>query len=147
MEINGLKLPDAFIQDVQENKFKREIGCWKLKEEFDAFGNHLETEIGKVYTDIDEINRETENLSKHYVPDGFYGDPTESFSEEPGFIPDITDFSKIVCFAMSFDAADFCFDFRDDINEPSVIWWDDVYWRRIASNYKEFIALFDFTKI
>ena len=63
-------------------------------------------------------------------------------SREPGFISYITDFSEIVCFGMDGSGAYFCFDFREDKNKPSVIWWSDVYWRRIAPDFEAFVRLF-----
>ena len=145
MEINELKLPALFVRNAHEGKFHREFGSWELKKKVDAFGNYLETEIGQVFIDIDSIIRETKDLPEHFAPDGFYGEPVEDGEKEPGFIPDIIDFSKIVCFAISGDGSCFCFDFREDKNNPSIIWWDDVYWRQIATNYETFIILFNFS--
>jgi hypothetical protein len=144
MEINELKLPVTFVQDIHEGKFQRVIGSWQLKENVNAFGNHLETELGGVYKDPKSITQETKLLPKHFAPELFV-EPSE-WQNQPGFIPDILDFSKIVCFGMSGDGAPFCFDFREDENNPSVIWWDDAWWVRIAPNYESFIGLFDFSK-
>jgi hypothetical protein len=144
MEINGLKLPAMFVQDIHEGKFQRVLGSWQLKENVNAFGNHLETEIGDVYEDPKSIIQETNLLPKHF-PSEFFVEPSE-WQNQPGFIPDILDFSKIVCFGMSGDGAPFCFDFREDENNPSVIWWDDAWWVCIAPNYESFIELFDFSK-
>ena len=79
------------------------------------------------------------------MPDGYYGEPSE-WQNEPRFIPDIVDFSKIVCFGMSADGAPFCFDFRDNLEQPSVIWWADAYWRRVAPDFDSFVALLDLDK-
>jgi hypothetical protein len=65
------------------------------------------------------------------------------FSDAPGFIPYIFDFSHILTFANSGDGALFCFDYRDHDVKPSIIWWDDAYWRRVAPSFKEFLSLFD----
>ena len=143
MKINGLKLPDLFVQDAREGKFQREFGSWQLKENVDAFGNHLEADIGQVYIEADLIIRETKNLPKYFAPDGFYGEPDEDCEKKPGFIPDIIDFSKIICFAISGDGSCFCFDFRDDKDNPSIIWWDDIYWRQISPDYETFVILFN----
>ena len=104
----------------------------------------METEIGDVYEDTKSITRETNNLSEGFPP--YALDEPNEWENKPGYISYITDFSKIVCFGMSGDGADFCFDYREDANNPNVIWWDDVYWRRIAPNYDSFIVLFDFSK-
>lgn len=84
-------------------------------------------------------------LPKHFAPDGFYGEPSVE-ADAPGYIPDIVDFSKIVCFGISGDGAPFCFDFRDNESNPSVIWWDDVYWRRVAPDFASFLELFDISR-
>jgi len=140
--INGLKLPNSFIETLRKGTLRRNIGSWNLRKEVDAFGNHLESELGEVYKNEDAIVRETELLPKGFEPNGCYGEPSES-KDKPGFIPDILDFSKIVCFGTSGDGAPFCFDYRDNSEEPSVIWWDDVYWRRIAPDFDSFLALFN----
>src|SRR5688572_4429467 len=142
MIIEGLRLPEAFVQAVRQGKLKREIGSWPLKEDVDAYGNPLETELGYVYEDEMTIAQETAELPQHFQPDGCYG--TDECANEPGFVRDITDFSNIVCFGIAGDGAPFCFDFREDRHEPSIIWWDDVYWRRIAPNFEAFLNLFDF---
>jgi hypothetical protein len=145
MEINGLKLPASFVQDIQERKFQREFGVWELKQDFDAYGNKLETEIGDVYDNSESLVRETNSISKYFPPDAICDEHNE-WENEPGFIPDINDFSQVVEFAVGGDGSPFCFDYRDDTNNPSIIWWADAYWRRIAPNYKTFIELFDFSK-
>lgn len=142
MKINGLQLPKAFVQAVKDGALRRKYGSWLLREEKDAYGNRLETELSTVYESEDELRQATAKLNEGYQADGCYGGPSE-WESEPGFIADITDFIKIICFGMSGDGADFCFDFRDDANKPSVIWWADVYWRRIAPDFDSFIALFD----
>jgi hypothetical protein len=65
-------------------------------------------------------------------------------AKEPGFLFDITDFSKIVQFGCSAGGAPFCFDFGEDLQEPSVILHDDSYarWRRIAPSFDRLISLF-----
>lgn len=144
MEIKGLKLPNLFIEDVEKGNLQRAIGSWQLRSNIDAYGNHLETDLGFVY-DFETIIQETNNLPKDFALDGFYAEQSE-WESEPGFIPDIIDFSQIVCFGISGDGAPFCFDFRDDLSNPNVIWWDDVYWRRIAPSYKAFKGLLDFKR-
>jgi hypothetical protein len=139
--INELKLPDSFVELIRENTFQPNIKA-TLRENVDAFGNFLETEIGSIYESEDAIIRETNLLPEHFVLDGCYGEPGDSDSE-PGFIPDIVDFSNIICFGASGDGAPFCFDYRDNLKEPGVIWWADVYWRRIAPDFDSFLELFN----
>lgn len=49
----------------------------------------------------------------------------------------------MICFGISGDGAPFCLDYRTSENEPSVIWWDDIYWRKVSPNFKEFLALLE----
>ena len=56
---------------------------------------------------------------------------------------DIVDFSQIVCFAIAGGGEPFCFDFRESPNPPSVIWWDDVFWRKVSPEFEAFLQLFD----
>ena len=115
-----------------------------MKQAADAYGNPLETELGEVYDDEKVIIKSTKELSEHFKPNEFYGEPGGGEEEnEPGFIPDLADFSNVVCFGISGDGAPFCFDFRDNVENPSVIWWADTYWRRVAPSYEAFIRLFD----
>ena len=142
MEINGLKLPPSFLNAIREGIFHKEVGSWSLKRDVDAYGNPLETELAEVYGSKEKIIQATAELNQHWKSDGCYGEPSE-WSNAPSFIPDIIDFSKIVNFGMSADGAPFCFDFRDNVENPSVIWWADVYWKRIAPDFEAFVELFD----
>ena len=142
MEVNGNKLPNAFIEGINDNIFSREVGSWLLKEEVDSYGNQLETELGKVFDNLKKIMDETSNLNKDFTPDGVYGSESE-WKKEPGFIDDITDFTKIVTFAIDGGGSPFCFDFRGSEESPKIIWWADCYWREISPNFEEFISLFE----
>ena len=144
MEINGLKLPVSFVEAIHNGNLRRKIGSWLLREEVDAYGNKLESELGEIYESEDALIQETNLLPKHFAPE-YFVEPSE-WQNEPGFIPDIIDFSKIVCFGMSGDGAPFCFDYRENLEEPSVIWWADAYWRRVAPDFDSFVALFDLDK-
>ncbi len=140
MIVNGLKLPEGFVRLLESGRLKRDAGCWELKRNVDAYGNPLETELAEVFSSGDEMAGATSELAEYFMPEGNYGDEEQ---DEPGYMPDISDFTKIVRFANSSDGAPFCFDFRDDPEAPSVIWWDDAYWRRVAPDFNSFINLFD----
>lgn len=142
MQINGHSLPESFVAAVKSRGLCRKVGSWALKDSVDSFGNKFEAELGRVFSSEEEISLETAKLNKFFQSDGCYGEESE-YSEEPGFIRDITDFSDIVAFAISGDGAPFCFDYRNDMNQPEIIWWDDVYWRKVSDDYDEFIALFE----
>ena len=145
MGINGLKLPSAFIQDLQSGRLFRERGSWELKKDESAYGEPLQTELGNVFENLAQIQKATDELPEGYAflsvedAEGY----TETCGVQPGEIPYFWDFSKIVCFAIAGDGAPFCFDYRENHKEPSVIWWADAYWQRVAPNYTSFIQLFD----
>ena len=142
MNINGNELPSTLVTKIISKELVRNIGCWELHKSNDSFGNKLETEIGLVFRDEEELQKETDKLKQHFVPDGFYGSSNE-WKNESGYIEDITDFTKTVCFATSADDSPFCLDYRySDV--PSVIWWDDVYWRKISQTIEDFFELFEF---
>lgn len=142
MKINEFELPSSFVEIISKNKLPQKIGSWNLLRNIDAYGNFLESELSEIYKTEIAIRQETNLLQKHFVLDGYYGEPSE-WQNSPGYIDDIIDFSKIICFGMSGDGAPFCFDYRDNSKQPSVIWWNDVFWRRIAPNFDSFIALFN----
>lgn len=143
MKIKGLDLPSSFVEIIRLGNLRREYGCWNLREEIDAYGNPFESELCDIYDSELKIIEETNDLLKYFSSDGFYGEPSE-WENEPGFIPDITDFSEIICFGVAGDGAPFCFDYRNKSSEsPSIIWWNDAYWRRIAPNFEVFIDLFN----
>lgn len=52
-------------------------------------------------------------------------------------------FAGIVCFGVSSDGSPFCLDCREDASLPSIIWWDDCYWRRVAPTMPTFLKLLD----
>lgn len=147
MIINGLKLPESFVKAINSSLFYREVGSWELKQNRDFFGNFLETELGYVYSDLDEIKKHTDEQQKYFPSEyAFEDDSEEEYKNRSEYVPYILDFSKIVEFGISGDGAPFCFDFRENLQEPSIIWWDDVYWRKIAPSFDTFIKLFNLDK-
>jgi hypothetical protein len=141
MKINGLEIPAVLLRAFETKKFQFKVGSLHLKEDKDSFGNKLETEIGQIYREKPQIQKETDNLSAGFELNGVYGEESD-YCNEPGFIADIVDFRHVVVFAISSDGSPFCLDYRRDIQSPSVIWWDDVYWRKISDNVDSFLSLF-----
>jgi hypothetical protein len=142
VQVNGLYLPDSFERAIQEGKTSR---IWRLKNGEDAYGNRLWTSVGTIYTDEDALLNETADVAgvrSHDLeaPEGLTVEE-EPYANDPGFVPYITDFSKIVCFGHAGDGSPFCFDFRENPERPSVLYWDDVYWRRIAPDFESFLNL------
>jgi hypothetical protein len=99
----------------------------------------LETELGQIYVTAEQIQRASALLPQQFQPD--LTDLPEEFTSAPGFVPYITDFERILAFAIAGDGSPFCFDYREN-TDPSVIWWDDAYWRRIAPSFSTFLDLF-----
>ena len=139
MQIRGLTLPEQFVACIESGVLRRDRGSWHLREQQDAYGQHLETELGKVYETPEQIERESAKLSQDFPPE--FANLPEEFSAVPGFVPYITDFSRLLTFGRAGDGAAFCFDYRASV-EPSIIWWDDAYWRLIAPSFITFISLF-----
>ena len=63
----------------------------------------------------------------------------------PGFLPTITDYSQIVQFGRSPIGPAYCFHFRENLQEPSVIHMPtgELRWRWMAPNFETFIGLFE----
>jgi hypothetical protein len=137
--IRGLPLPGQFISCVESGIFHRQRGPWQLRKPFDAYGNMLETELGLVYETPEKIRLESEFLSQYFSP--AEDDLSDIFCDTPGFIPFITDFSQILAFGTAGDGAPFVFDYRDGA-EPTVIWWANAYWHRVAPSFTAFLDLF-----
>jgi hypothetical protein len=147
MTVNGLQFPASFAEFYEENRYSN----WDLKENVDAYGNPLETGFEPLDT-VERMEEDTAGLARYGPPDLSTYSPEiqKRVSEEletmrPGFLPVITDFSKIVCFGRTSAGEPFCFDFREDARESSVIHFDDRYarWRKIAPNFDAFISLFE----
>ena len=143
MVVNGLKLPAGFVSALNTGALQT---AWRLNKDRDAYGNRLETELGDVYGDMENIARETVAVVAGFPADLMLLEATPEEEAQPGYIPYITDFSKILCFASSGGGEVFCFDYRDDPEIPSVIYWDDSFWRRLAPDFDSSFALFDLTQ-
>ena len=143
MNINGLEIPEALLKAMKSKNYNQKIGSVPLKVSKDSYGYELETEIGELYNSDERIRYESKSLAKGFAPDGIYGEVSE-YNNEPGFINDIIDFQNILSFAISSDGAPFCLDYRDkNKSTPCVIWWQDVYWRKVSDNLPDFLFLFD----
>lgn len=133
-------LPKALLELVTRGWLARSQGSWQLRSARDGFGNPLETELSRLYS-LAEIAERSAALPAEFVEDGVYGSSSSDLAG-PGAIPDVVDFADVVAFACSADGAPFCLDFRSG-TPPSIIWWDDVYWRRVAPTLESFLSLFD----
>ena len=91
MQINGLLIPERLDALLASGPSTRYSGSRPLRRAQDCCGNPLETELGQVFQTVDEMQRETEALARHYVADGIYGEDLDDLAG-PGAIPDITHF-------------------------------------------------------
>lgn len=150
MEVNGLKLPESFVEFFE----KEQNTMWDLRKKTDAYGNPLQTDFAPLDS-VKRMQEETASLSEYFGPPDQYGGEgitpeilemvRQQMAEGPSFLFDITDFSKIVWFGASAGGAPFCFDYRESPQEPSVIHHDDSHgrWRRVAPNFDTFIKLLE----
>ena len=58
-------------------------------------------------------------------------------------IPYIADFSQVVCFGFGSEGDPYCFDYREDRDQPSIIYWADAYWRRVAPDFETLLTLIE----
>ena len=141
LTINGLQLPASYCALAAKYEGFYGFCNLKLKKPKDSFGYPLECELAQIYSNEQKHKEITGSLNNYFVPDGYYGE-LDSNDTDPESLKDITDFKKIVCFGIAGDGSQFCFDFRDCANVPTVIWWEDDHWRKISNSFEEFICLF-----
>jgi hypothetical protein len=150
MKVNSLKLPTQLAQLINSGRAAWVAGLpnWMLKEERDAFGHPWETgnEL-ELYSDLAKIKTETDYLPVEFKLANRTSEEIDrgnAFSaREHGFIPFIIDFSKIIRIGRNGEGHACCLDYRSDLEKPSVIFWDDYYWRRVAPDFDTFMRLFD----
>lgn len=140
--VNELQLPAAFVDAVGSRRLRRSKGSWQLREFCDSYGNPLEAELGQVYETAGAIKTATDSLASQFQASDYYGNSLKELAG-PGAVTDILDFSLVLCFGIASGGEPFCLDYREDIATPSVVWWDDVYWRKISPDFDGFISLFD----
>jgi hypothetical protein len=83
MEINGLKLPSAFVQDLQSGHLLRQRGSWELKRNESAYGEPLETELSHVFESLARIQKETDELPAGYT--SLSVEDVEGYTDACGF--------------------------------------------------------------
>jgi hypothetical protein len=161
MVVNGLKLPDALVALIDRPEpivwwvpkggdeqwvFKGGEGgvYWAPKGDADR---HDYLDMLELIRSLKEIEEETNTLPiafhvAEYTPEEI-AEWNAMFANLRGFMPFITDFSQIVQFGYAGDGAAYCFDYRENPDEPSIIHWADGYWRRVAPHFRYFIDLFE----
>jgi hypothetical protein len=145
MIVNGLKLPDAFValidRPVPEDDWVPKGG----EEGVDAYGHRFGGGLW-LFDSLAKIEEETNRLPDYFHVATLTPERIDkwhvAYMQYAGFIPYITDFSRIVCFGRTSSGERYCFDYRDNPNIPSIIHWDDGYWRRIAPDFDALISLY-----
>ena len=143
IEIAGLRVPPAFLRAVSAGLNPPGTVLFP-RSGVDAYGHPLMLGLAHVYQDPMALARATLRVAIGFKADAWYG---ARLPGSAGAIPDIVDFSRILCFGSSSDGEPFCFDFRDDAVHPSVICWDGeaLSWRRIAPDVETFLRIFGFS--
>jgi SMI1/KNR4 family protein SUKH-1 len=140
--VNGLTLPAAFVQLVSQAATPI---SWDLRENRDAYGNRWHADL-YLHQHLEWIAHETRELPRRFKVAIRTPEEIEKGNEysahSPGFIPFITDFSRVVCFGRNAEGHAVCFDYRNTSLEPSIIFWDDCYWRRVAPSFDTLMSLF-----
>jgi len=157
MIVNGLQLPASF----QEFVGKHPSRVWDLKENLDAYDQPLVDRWGRPYPiqflpygTLEQIEKATALIVRSFLrlvdlskidPERHAMVKADLEAVRSGFLPAFFDFSQIIQFGSSPTLAPFCFDFRENLEEPSVIHMPmgEIRWRRIAPNFETFICLFE----
>lgn len=143
MVVNGLTLPTSFVEFIGNPNVPDR---WVLKEQVDAYGNEFQSEL-RLLRDVKTMEAGAEALPELFeaqvraTPDELQQMDADG-ANQPGFVPYLVDFSQVVWFGDGHEDSPFCFDFRDSPREPSIIYWDDVYWRRVAPDFEAFMDLY-----
>ncbi len=140
IEIAGLRVPAAFLRAVSAGLNSQGV-VLRPHNGVDAYGHPLMLGLAQVYQEPMALARATLRIAIGFEADAWYG---ARLPASAGAIPDIVEFSRILCFGSSSDGEPFCFDFRDDAVHPSVICWDGdaLSWRRIAPDVESFLRIF-----
>lgn len=140
MEIDGLLIPDVFVQSAQAVLIP-EGDSLQPRDGVDAYGYPLALSLTHIYYRPADVLRATIRAAIGFEPDAWYGARTPKGA---GAIADVVDFSRVLCFGSSAEGEPFCFDFRNDSEHPSVICWDGdaLIWRRIAADVESFLRIF-----
>jgi hypothetical protein len=161
MTVNGLRLPDAFVALIDRPEPlthwvpKRRDQAWIYKggegglywiPTSDADSADGLTSL-RLFKSLAEIEEATGKLPVSFHVAEYTAEEIAEWDAEyahlPGFLPFISDFSRIVYFCDNGMAEALCFDYRQNPDEPSVIHWDEAYWRRFAPNFGYFISMFE----
>ena len=147
VQVKSLHLPPAYVQ--LSRALERGGTSWfVLKQKVDAYGNYFGGRLA-LWTAAEAARSGTDWLTELYGLDDWSPDEIaeldKDLADSPGALPYFRDFSQIVCFGQdSGNDEPFCFDFRENLQEPSSICFDTGYanWRQVAPNFEQFIDLY-----
>jgi hypothetical protein len=140
MDVNGLKLPDAFVRLISQPDLSYQ---WNPRENaHDASGRPLTTVLPlELYADLETIESNTAVLHQLFREGRFPNLPPAAVPH--GSLSGADDTSKIVWFGGTSSGEPFCFDYRHDATKPRVIYWDDGEWLVLADSFTDFMDLFE----
>ncbi len=140
MDVKGLRLPAVYVDALGQAIYPH-AGVLVPVEHQDAYGHPFTTDLAAVLADEESMQRASARLAYGFEADDWYGAREAAI---PGGIADIVDFSLVVWFGASSEGEPFCFDFRADQRNPSIICWDGdaLYWRRIAPDFEALLAVY-----
>lgn len=145
MVVNGLTLPASFEQFI--SRPNASYTDWLPKENRDAYGNDWRTFPMEVFTDPANMDGWSAalpgDLRVASETEEQVAERNAAAADRPGFIPWITDFSRIIQFAKNSTGEAYCFDFRDDPQRPSVIYLNEWYWWRVAPDFDTFESILE----
>jgi hypothetical protein len=141
VEVYGFQLPASFVQLYQAIRERKLDSIWVQKGRVDAYGRPWKPRGLTIVPNLEVIREVTAMLPRFYHAEHRFQQDAREHGNKPGFIADFTDVSKLVWFGRTGSGEPYCFDFGDNPEEPSVIFWDE-YWRRVAPNFASFIVLF-----
>jgi hypothetical protein len=137
--VNGLKLPWTFVELInltdQPFNWVPKDGEWGVE----AYGEALDVLPLEIYTSLEMTEWATAQLQTLYGEGRFHQLPADAKKHDF----DLSDISKIVWFGQTASGEAYCFNYQENPSEPSVIYWDDGCWRRVAPNFESFISLFE----
>jgi len=140
LEVNGLPLPAALAQIVRDARGEWTPWCFKEKTEpVNAYGDEFDASIET--SSLERMIEETAALPHRF--DLVDEEESNRQAEVPGFLPYIGDYSQIVVFGSTGSGDPFCLDYRDNPQEPRVIFFQDGYWQRVAPNFAAFWELLE----
>ena len=135
-----MRVPDAFLHAVSTGLVADGTVLYPPGA-VDAYGHPLVLGLAQLYREPRAIVQATLRVAVGFEADAWYGERTPPVA---GAIPDVVDFSRILCFGSSLEGEPFCFDYREQASDPSVICWDGdaLSWRRIAPDVQAFLNIF-----